>query len=265
MNVWYVFILNFIINLIVAKTTSFFLKENGKNFFLSAFFAAEIAVYKMLVPLSKSGDIVCQMGLIAVYVSICFEFVSIKKFLQTYFCYFLSMLVYGGLGYLILCYLSVNSTILIFLSAIVVCFAISIVLKISHRRKCVNNFCFQTKLQVGQNCVECKAFLDTGNFLFDPITNKPVSLVNMKLLSRLFDDFSLEQFLLKKDAYKLLKNAHYIPFKTLNGDSRVLVFEIDQLSFNDKTIKDVMVGVCFEGFDASFGSEMILHNNFALL
>lgn len=263
MNVWSVFILNFLINLIISKTTSFFLKENGESFLLSAFFAAEISVYKMLVPISKIGEIICQVGLIVVYVCICFDFAGIKKFLQTYFCYFLSMLVYGGLDYLMIYFINGNSMVLICLTALAVFCAISVVLKLSHRRKSINDFCFQTKLKMGEKCVECKAFLDTGNFLFDPITNKPVSIVNIKILKGLFADFSLEEFLLKKDGCLSLNNAHYIPFKTLNGNNRVLVFEIDQMSFNNKTLKNVMLGVTLNEFNSSFGSDIILHNNFA--
>ena len=142
MNFWSVFVLNFLISLIVVKTTSFFLKENGTYFFISSFFVAEFEACKSFVSLNRIGEIFCQLAGAIVVVCVCFKFVSMKKFLQIYFCYLLSLLVYSGLGFVFSYYLNINSAVLIFLSACILCFTISIVLKLSHRRKSVNNFCF---------------------------------------------------------------------------------------------------------------------------
>ncbi len=263
MNVWYVFILNFLINLIVTKTTSFLVKEKGRFFLLSAVFAAELSVYKLVVPLDKVGQIICQVGLVVVFSCICFEFVTFKKFLQIFASYFVSFLLYGGLGLVLGIYLQIESVVLIFVAATGLCFSVGIILKHSRRRKMVGDFCFQTKLKTATKSLECKAFLDTGNFLFDPLTNKPVSLVNFKVLTSLFKEISLEDVLLRSEKLKSLKNAHYIPFKTLNGKDRILVFEVDEIFLNGKTVKDVMLGLCLNNFNSSFGSDIILHNDFA--
>lgn len=263
MNVWSVFILNFLINLIVTKTTSFLVKENGKLFFLASVFAAELSVYKLVVPLNRVGQIICQIGFVVILSSICFEFVTFKKFLQIFASYFISFLMYGGLGFVLSYYLQIESVLMIFVAATGVCFAVGTILKHSRRRKMVGDFCFQTKLKTQTNFFECKAFLDTGNFLFDPITNKPVSLVNFKVLTNLFDEISLEDVLLRSEKLKSLKNAHYIPFRTLNGKDRILVFEVDEIFLNGKTVKNVMLGLCLNNFNSSFGSDIILHNDFA--
>lgn len=263
MNVWSVFILNFLINLIVTKTTSFLVKEKGRLFLLASFFAAELSVYKLVVPLDKVGQIICQIGLVAIFSCICFEFVTFKKFLQIFASYFVSFLLYGGLGFVFCFFFQIESVVLIFATAIGLCFAVGAILKHSRRRKMVGDFCFQTKLKTQTNCLECKAFLDTGNFLFDPLTNKPVSLVNFKVLANLFKGISLEDVLLKTDKLKCIKNAHYIPFKTLNGKDKILVFEVDEVFLNGKTVKNVMFGLCLNNFNSSFGSDIILHNDFA--
>ena len=68
---------------------------------------------------------------------------------------------------------------------------------------------------------------------------------------------------MKTKKIKEIKFAHFINFKTLNFDSKILVFEIDKMAVGDKIFENVMLGLSLQNFNQAFGSDMILHNNIA--
>ena len=62
-----------------------------------------------------------------------------------------------------------------------------------------------------------------------------------------------------------LKMAHYISFGTIGQGSKMLVFEVDRLSVGSNKCEKAMLGLSLKNFNQAFGTDMILHNNFASL
>lgn len=259
----YIFITNFFVNLIVLKTTSFLIRARGRFFLLSALLGAGLTLVKSVVCLNQMGSLLFQVGAVVVYVCIAFHFAKISEFFQIYFAYFASALIYSGLCYFAVSYLELTSLFVVFAGVFVFYFGVKCVLKISNRRKMLNDFCFDVEVtNMGKN-FKCKAFLDSGNVLFDPLTDKPVNLLNFYAFSMIFDGFTVEDVLSRSDKLKKLKLSHYITLNTLSNSDKILVFQVDKLKIGGSCFEKTMFGLSLKNFDNAFGSDMILHNEFA--
>lgn len=259
----YVLLENLLINLIVLKTTSLILKERGRLFLLSAFFGACLTVAIPAMRLSSLGWFLVEIGQIMVLVCISFKFKSFKKFVGIFLTYFLSTLIYGGACFFFDQLFGFRSLIVVLAVLVAMFFVVTVLLKHFHKRRAVENFCFNVELESEGRKTKWKAFLDSGNLLLDPLTDNPVTLINFKVFSTLFSDIDLEDVLKKSDKLKKLKFAHYISFNTLGSGDKILVFQVDSLILGEKIVDKPTLGLCFKNFKQSFGSDIILNNNMA--
>lgn len=69
--------------------------------------------------------------------------------------------------------------------------------------------------------INCNGFLDTGNNLTDPVTNKPVVLIDIDIGD----------------------NFYYIPYNVINGKGLLKCFKADSIFINDKEYKKVIIGI----------------------
>ena len=257
----YVLLENFLINLIILKTVSMILREKGRLFFLSAFFGACLTVAMPAIYLSSVGWFLVELGQAILCVCISFRFKKIKKFLQIFCTYFAAAFLYGGACYFFEGLFGIRSLLAILCVIVVMFFMIKFVAKLHARKKAVDNFCFDVEIEASGNKGKWRAFLDSGNMLFDPITDKPVSLINFRVFSALFKEVDLEDILRHTDKLKNLKHAHYINFNTLGSDNKILVFQVDKLCLEGQVLEKPTLGLCLKNFDDAFGSDIILHNN----
>lgn len=258
----YVLIENFLINLIVLKTVSLFLKEKGRLFFLSALIGAVVTLLCPLLNLTTFGSFLLQFGFAIFYVCISFKFSSFKKFCTLYFAYFVSAFLYGGACFFFEGLTNQNSLLIILLVVVFVFLVVQTLCRKRQKKKNLEVFCFDIKFVIGGTEHSFKAFLDSGNFLSDPITGKPVCLINFRAFSTLFSEIELEDILRKNDKLKKLKFAHYINFNTLNAHDKILVFQVDEMKIGDKTFERPTLGLSLKNFNQTFGTDVILHNEF---
>ena len=83
-----------------------------------------------------------------------------------------------------------------------------------------------------------EGFIDTGNRLKSPISNKPIILVNLKLP---------------------LENVLYIPFKALNHDGIIPCIKPDKVEIDCKKIDNCLIGISKDKFSLN-GLNCILPN-----
>ena len=107
--------------------------------------------------------------------------------------------------------------------------------------------------------------MDSGNLLIDPLTQKPVHLINYKVFTNLFHNIGIEDIVFKTENLKKLSMAHYISFNTLNANDKILVFQIEQIVFEGKVLEKPILGLCLKNFNSAFESDIILHNEFATI
>ena len=102
----------------------------------------------------------------------------------------------------------------------------------------------------GGEGVMLEGIVDTGNSLYDNRTGKPVSVMSRSVADKL----------ILGGVFKM-KGAHYVPYSTVKGRGKILVFEIERLVIycgeNRNIIDNAMIGVSPEG--EGFQTDVILH------
>ncbi len=257
----YVLLENFLINLVILQTTKFLLHEKGRLFFLSAFLGACFTVVMPAFYLSSFGWLLVEIGQVVLCICISFKFKKLKKFIQIFCCHFAVTFLYGGACYFFEGLFGTRSFLLILCVVVATFCIVKGLAKVYARKRAVDNFCFDVEIEASGNKGKWRAFLDSGNMLFDPITDKPVSLINFRVFSALFKEVDLEDILRHTDKLKNLKHAHYINFNTLGSDNKILVFQVDKLCLEGQVLEKPTLGLCLKNFDDAFGSDIILHNN----
>ncbi len=259
----YVLIENMLINLISLKTTALVTKEKGRLFLLSAFLGGCLTVVMPLFSLNSIGLFLIQIGLVCIYICLSFKFKTLKKFLRLYFCFFIVTFLYGGACYFVERYFGIESTLVILFIIASLFLGVKLLTKKLNQKRNIDDFCFDIKIETQGQTTKWKAFLDSGNLLFDPLTQSPVTLINFKVFSTIFCDVEILDVLTRSKKIKALKLAHYINFNTLNNNDKILVFQVDRLYIGEKTLEKPILGLSLKNFNEAFGSDVILHNSCA--
>lgn len=255
----YTLLQNFIIDFLIFKTTAKVLRVKCHFIILASILGAIVALISPLFNLSKIGEFLLKMFLAVLLVSITFSYKKFSSFLKIYLTFFFCTFLYGGVCAFFVQTFGQLSTVIILSIIIVTYFVLGYLIKFVNKRKEIEKFCLEVKLlNEGKTC-ECKGFLDTGNLLSDPITNKPVNLISYKLFRELFN-VDIADILTKKIDMKNLKFAHYINLGTVADSSKVLAFEIDKIVVGEKEQEKPVLALCLKNFKSY---EMILHNSFA--
>lgn len=126
-------------------------------------------------------------------------------------------------------------------------FSKRLVFKIRKTRD-VKRFLYDATITVFGKTLKCKAFLDSGNRIYDSVSGLPIAIVDISTISKVLSD---EQMIrLMSGRIKDFNNAHYIDYSTLGGCSKMLVFAPDELVVYDEDkkniINEVMLGVTFK-------------------
>ena len=259
----YVLIENLIINLIILKTTSLICKEKCRLSLLSSFLGACLTVALPALRLKSVGHILVQIGQTALVLCISLKFSTLKKFFCLFVCYFISAFAYGGAVYFFESLMGQEYMIATLLIVLIIFALITIVYRKIKRKADIEKFCYEIKIINENNCVLSKAFLDSGNLLTDPITKLPVCLINFNIFEKICSNCSIEDVLTRSKKLDSLKLAHYINFSTLNNSNKIFVFQVDQIKVGEKCFDNAMLGLCYKNFNQTFGTDVILHNNFA--
>lgn len=110
--------------------------------------------------------------------------------------------------------------------------------------------CGEVELEVGGRSCRMKAYVDTGNCLREPVTGKPVILVDQKGSGRL--GFCREEF---RERYTV------IPYKAVGVSGGLLEgIRLDRVRFGNKTITGVVLAYysgSFQGFDVLLNRELL--------
>lgn len=107
----------------------------------------------------------------------------------------------------------------------------------------VKNYYYKVKIIFDNNYeLNITGFLDTGNKLKDPITNKPIILINKKIM--------------KNNIH--IRSPMYIPYNSLNHHSLLECLKPKNIFVNDKEIKNYLVGLSETSFKLN-GIECLLN------
>ncbi len=128
-------------------------------------------------------------------------------------------------------------------------FCVFMCLRAKNSNKQTQHEC-QVELKVAEKVISLRAYHDTGNFLRDPFTGKPVSIIEESIV---------ESFLTER------KNIRFIPYQTvgeMNGLLEVFTIEEMKITQNEKVlwIKQPVIGLSKNRLFLKPGIHMILHS-----
>jgi len=253
-----IFFENLVINYIILYLTKIFSRQNtsATKLFLGSFIGSFYVILFFFNISFILQSIILKIILSIVIILVCFAPLSAKKFFRILSLFYLISFIFGGASFALLYLFNYNIKI-IFLALIVSVILIYInwgsVTKISRNKKLI----YQIDIEIFNKHAQVKAFLDTGNNLFDPLSNSLVAIVEFSalcdILPKEFENIFREG---EKDniekIYENIENRNWInrirliPFMSIGKEKGILIgFKPDKFIINDfkKEIKDIIIGI----------------------
>ena len=228
------FILNFIYDVIILTTVSITLKRKVtiKRIFLGSLLGA-LSTFLIFIPINKYFLLSLKIlaGLIMVFIT--FKYKNIKYFLNnTIYLYMCSVILAGFLYFLKiefnnLCY---------FISLSIAPLILYLYIIEQKKLKKVVNYYKNVLITLKNNrVIELKGFIDSGNKLKDPITNKYIILINKIKLKGIYN----------------IRSPMYVPIKTVNRTSLLECISIKNIIIDNKSYSKYLLGLSdtFNGFE----------------
>ncbi len=248
-----VILLNFYLDFLLLVTTSIVLKRNItlKRILLGTIIGS-ISILFLFYSISSILLFFFKLFIAIIMIISVFGYKDLKYTLNNlgYF-YMISVILGGFLYYLNLEFsythiglifinkgISINAVFLILISPII----LYIYYKQVKKFKTSYNLIYE--VEIGFKSKEkliLKGFLDTGNKLKDPITNKPIILI--------------QKGLVKENKEKI----YYVPFHSLGNHNLLKCFKPEFIKIENKTYKNYLLGISDKKFNMD-GVDCILNN-----
>lgn len=135
--------------------------------------------------------------------------------------------------------ISVNYVLLIILSPVI------LFLYIKQHKNFISSYNYSYEIEIcfkNGKIFKGTGFLDTGNKLKDPITNKYIILMPKKLLA----------------GFVNIRSPIYVFFKSLNKKGMIECFKIEYIKINNQIFKNYLIGASDEKFNVN-GTDCLLN------
>lgn len=269
-----VLIENLFMNYIILFATGYILKMKRRylNLFISAMIGGVYSILAYMRVLELYSNFFMKIILSITMIYIAYSPKNIKEMLKVLLFFYLISFVFGGCAFAFLYFIKpqeilyrngvfvgtypIKITILGAMIGFIVVHIAFYIIKTKINKK--NIFCDLT-IFIQKDEIELKALIDTGNMLKDPITNRPVIVVEKKSLQGIIPNEILNNLesILGGDTRKKIyseENINYIskfrviPFKSLGKENGLLLgFKVDKITIkreeNESQINDVIVGI----------------------
>lgn len=260
----YVLVENLIINFFILKSCELFLKEKAAIKFFASLFGSIISLCFPLFNLTLIGSLLLKVLVGSIMVCFSFKFKNLSQFFYKYFAFSLMTFVFGGAVEVLTQSLGQLSTIIVLIVTTILFFMLSFFFSTFSKRKTIKEFQYCVRLFYNGKEVDEVAYFDSGNILYDNITNRPIVLISPSVFEKLTGKNYFE-FVLKETSTTCLKNCHYVPASTAMSQGKMLVFEVDKLQIivKNKEVKEhknIFLGLSFADFERSFNSQLLLHS-----
>jgi len=266
------FFINLIIDYIIISSTAFILNKSNNTFrFITA--SATGALYSTVIffPQLKILNVIFLKILISfIIVFIAFKYQSIVSHIKIFITYYLINFIYGGGMYAFYRFTNLGSKmnysngeyyIDLSLGAIILLSVLFyFLIKIFGRflsDKPQQAVLKQIEITINGNKVCTNALIDTGNNLYEPISQKPVILVEKDVINKILDvNFKLEYKYIKK--YKM----RIIPFYDASGESNIIYALKPDRVYNisdDILIENVLIGISEHRLSPDHTYQALMH------
>ena len=253
------------LNYFILKMTSRIVGEKARLVFISSKIGGLISLITPIWHLNALLKICLMICVAFIMILISFKYKSIKQFFTIFTIFMFSTFIFGGASFALQEIFGQFPIFIIAIIASVVYIIFLFITKIVGRKRKKQNFTYNLTIKDGDKMIDEEGYLDSGNVLYDTLTNKPIVLVTYDVFHKLYEDISLVSLLTKDFATSAIKNAHYLKVKGIGKGGSMLIFTVDQIqiSVDEREFKNVSLGLSFSGFEKSFGKNVLLHCDFS--
>lgn len=232
-----IILLNFIIDFILIDFTSDVLKINTKTYrkILSSLFGELSSLY-LFIEFNDLSLLIFKLFIGVFMIIIAFGYNELKTFMRNLIYFYIFSFLLGGTLY----YLKIENILKYKYILLLIPLFINIFKYLAYYLKEIINTHYRVTIYLNNGSIYYfNGFMDTGNTLIDPITNKKVIIINKKI----------------NEKYS------FVPYKTIDSESLIKCFSprkvyIDGIGERD----DILVGI----IDRKFNGFNCLLNNYLL-
>ena len=227
-------ILNFIYDFLLLLTVSITLKRNNslKRIVIGSFFGA-FSTLLIFLKINKYLLFLLKILLSLIMVIITYNFKNIKYFINNIlYLYMCSVILAGFLYFLKLEFNNLSYLISLCIAPII----LFLYIREQKKLKKIVNYYKNIIITFKNNKVlKLNGFIDSGNKLKDPITNKYIILINKNKLKGIYN----------------IRSPMYVPIKTVNKNSLLECISIKNIQVDKKIYNNYLLGLSdnFNGFD----------------
>lgn len=286
-----ILILNFLIDYLILLATSKFLKLQHKiwRLVIGATLGALYSLAFFIPSLDYSQLLLSKVALSIVIVLVSFGFSNLILFIRVIATFYLTSFILGG-GVLAIqymfniehevvngIYVSRSSTptltiVIILVSAVAIWFFSNNTIKSIRRKTASDESIVEVEIVLGSDNYNCKGLVDTGNRLYDPITRKPVMIVqaaNISFIPAILKNsykgrqFDLELFnkTIEEVEPEWLARLQLIPFRAVSKEMQfIIAFRPDKVVINQQNVQTkVLIGLDYGELSHDDTYQAIIH------
>lgn len=248
------------LNFFILKLSARIVRQKTRIALLSALVGASVSLYQPLFVMHFLVKAILSILTGLLMLSISFKFISWKKFATLSAVFLLATFIFGGATQALKSLVGQFPLFLIALTGGAV-YCISVVIhKIIFKRERISQFSYKVCIKDEGKSFSEEGYLDSGNVLYDAVTNKPIILVNFEIFKKLYQQISLAKFVTKKFNLGSIKNGHYIKINAIGRGGNMLVFTVDEVWVEEHCYKNATLGLSLSGFEKSFGRPILVHS-----
>ena len=254
----YVFLENFIIDFILLFITGKLIKRIIiiKRLILASFIGSLYVVLTFYIGKEFMTYFIVKFSISVLMIMIAFDSKGILTNIRVIICFYITSLIMVGiisaLYYLTYDKLTVNA---IIISIFIGYAALHFFFKEIRDRIAKHNYKRSVNINIGNKRKKIRGYIDTGNELTDPVTGKPVMVVNIDCIKDIIDDDLYKRildFYHNKSYENLIKenksvNLRIIKYNTISnkGESMVCIVPDEIEIINDKRnlFIDALIGI----------------------
>ena len=248
-----VYFFNYYLDFLLLLTTSIVLKRDIslKRICLGAFLGS-LSIFFLFFKLSSISLILFKIFIAVIMIIVTFRFENMKYTISNFLYFYMISIILGGFLYYLNIEFSYTSIGLLFkkhklnISAIFLLLIspVILLLYIKQEKKMKSNYNLTYNVKIvlkSQQEYILNGFLDTGNSLFDPITSKPIILIEKGIVDEKNNKF------------------YYVPFHSLNNQNLLKCLRPKYIEIENKKFNNYLIGISDKKFNFE-GIKCILNN-----
>ena len=227
-----VFIINFLLDFNILYIVNKVLNRNSsfKKIILSSLFG-EITLLFLFINISSILLFLIKIILCLMMCLLCFKYITISYTINNMIYVYMVSTIYGGILFFIKENISNKYIYLVLLIILLPIFTKEITKSFKKIKSNYNYYYEITIIFNKSRSIKLNSFLDTGNKLVDPYTNKGIILVNSNKINI------------------SIRSPVYVPYKTINGSGVLKCIKPLNIKINGKIFNNYLIGLSEDKFN----------------